>query len=220
MRKITPPQITSFLLMLSIIITAAITTSLLITGNIPLGDFKAIALVAFTIILIYLYAFIVYRIFLAIMPLSEGELLPGSRAEFAAQVNILFYLMLFNSLIRTHFVPVPIMRLVYLALGARLGKDTYSAGALLDPPLIRIGDNSIVGHDAALFAHAIEGNQFSLERIEIGNNVTIGAHAIVMAGVKIGDNAIISAGAIVKKGAQIGSNEIWGGIPAKFIRNQ
>jgi acetyltransferase-like isoleucine patch superfamily enzyme len=170
------------------------------------------------VVLIYLYAFLVYRIFLSLIPLETGELKPGSRAEFAAQVNILFYLMIFNSLIRTHFLPIPLLRLVYLALGARLGRDTYSAGAILDPPLTVIGDRCIVGHDAVLFAHAIEGSHFALYPIRIGNNVTIGGMAIIMPDVVIEDEAIVSAGAVVTKGTHIGAGEIWGGVPARRLK--
>jgi len=152
------------------------------------------------------------------MPLREGEFAEGSREEFAAQVNILFYLMLFNSLIRTHFLPVPVMRLVYQALGTRMGTNTYSAGTLLDPPLTEFGANCIVGHDAVLICHAIEGTRFALARIRVGDNVTIGATAVIMSGVHIGDGAIISAGAVVPKDTQIGPGEVWGGVPAKRLR--
>jgi acetyltransferase-like isoleucine patch superfamily enzyme len=149
-----------------------------------------------------------YRLFLSAMPLPHGLVVPGTRGEFSAQVNILFYLLLFNTLIRTHFLPVPLLRLVYLALGARLGSNTYSAGALLDPPLTTIGANSIVGHDAALFAHAIEGDRFSLSPIVIGDDVTIG------------DGAIVSAGAVVGKDTRIGPREIWGGVPARLLKRR
>jgi hypothetical protein len=100
-----------------------------------------------------------------------------------AQVNILFYLILFNSLIRTHFLPVPLLRLVYLALGgARLGHNTYSAGAILDPPLTYIGNNCIIGHDAVLFSHAIENRRLSLSAISL-------AQAILTASLTITSNA-------------------------------
>jgi acetyltransferase-like isoleucine patch superfamily enzyme len=109
------------------------------------------------------------------------------------------------------------MRLVYLALGAKLGRNSYSAGALLDPALTRMGDDCIVGHGAVIFAHAIEGERLSLGRIEIGDGVTIGAQAIVMPDVSIGSGSIVSAGAVITKGTQIGPGEIWGGVPAKRL---
>lgn len=218
MSKITFPQIALFFSMLAIILSLAISTSLVIVNTVPLGEYRGIVNVLLSIVLIYLYAFAVYRIFFYFMPLSEGKLEKGSRQEFSAQVNILFYLILFNSLIRTHFIPVPLMRLVYLALGTKLGENTYSAGVILDPPLTELGDNCIIGHDAVLFSHAIEGPHFSLSRIKIGNNVTIGATAVIMSGVNIADGAIISAGAVVLKDSKIGVNEVWGGVPAKRIK--
>lgn len=218
MRQISAAQIGLFMTLLALILALGVGTSYALFGALPLGDFRGVVLVSAGVVSIYLWAFAVYRVFLRVMPLTEGELQDGSREEFAAQVNILFYLLLFNTLIRTHFLPVPLMRMVYLALGARLGPNTYSAGTLLDPPLTEFGENCIIGHDAVLYAHAIEGKRFSLSRIRVGNNVTIGATAVVMSGVTIGDGAIVSAGAVVLKDTRIGGGEVWGGIPAKRLR--
>lgn len=218
MREITPAQIGTFLLLFALILLIGIGAAWFGVGMRPLGEFRAIAIAS--IVCVYLAALVVYRAFLWRLPLQQGELAVGSRGEFAAQVNILFYLILFNSLIRTHFLPVPLLRLVYLALGAKMGKNSYSAGVLLDPPLTHIGDNCIVGHDAVIFAHAIEGSSLALAAVHIGHNVTIGATAVVMSGVVIGNGAIVSAGAIVRKGSQIGAGETWGGVPARRLRQQ
>lgn len=51
--------------------------------------------------------------------------------------------------------------------------------------------------------------------IEIGNDVWIGARAIVMDGVKIGDGAIIATNAVVTK--DVPPYAIVGGVPAKII---
>ncbi|MBR6430931.1 MAG: sugar O-acetyltransferase, partial [Oscillospiraceae bacterium] len=50
----------------------------------------------------------------------------------------------------------------------------------------------------------------------IGNNVWIGAGAVVTQGVTIGDNAVIAAGAVVTK--DVAANAVAGGVPAKFIK--
>lgn len=218
MRAIKPGQIALFLGLLALILLLAIGTTALLFGRLPLGDFRGVALCAVAVLLTYLYAFLVYRCFLLVLPLHEGEVAEHSRHELAANVNILFYLLLFNSLIRTHFIPVPLQRLIYLALGAKLGANTYSAGALLDPPLTRIGSNTIIGHDAVIFAHVIEGARLELKAVTIGNTVTIGAKAVVMAGVRIGDNAIVSTGAVVTKDTEIAAGEVWGGIPARRLK--
>ncbi|BAL93712.1 acyltransferase [Rubrivivax gelatinosus] len=217
MRKITGLQIVCFSTIFAIVLALAGGGSWWLLRDLPLGRFSGVAIVAVAVLAFYLLSLLAYRLFLAVMPLQLGTLAPGSRAEFAAQVNILFYLMVFNSLVRTHFVPVPLMRLVYLALGARLGRDSYSAGALLDPPLTFIGDRCIVGHDAVVFTHVIEGDRFELHTVRIGHDVTIGAHAVVMPDVEIGDGAIVSVGAVVTKGSRIGPGEIWGGVPARRL---
>lgn len=218
MRPITPFQITVFSVLFSIILAFGIAGGYFLVGSLALGDFRGIAITAAVVVCTYFSAFAIYRIFLRFLPLREGEIIAGSREEFAAQLNILFYLLLFNSLIRTHFLPVPLLRLVYLALGARLGHNTYSAGVLLDPPLTFAGDNCIIGHDAVLIGHVIEGRRFSLAPVRLGNDVTIGAHAVVMSGVSVGDGAIISAGAVVLKGTRIGPGEVWGGVPARRLK--
>lgn len=218
MRAIKPGEIACFLSLLGLILLLGVGSTALLLGRLPLGDFRGVLLVLAGVVLSYLWAFVAYRLFLLAVPLREGPVAPGSRDEFAANVNILFYLMLFNSLIRTHFLPVPLLRLVYLALGARLGANTYSAGVLLDPPLTRIGANTIIGHDAVIFAHVIEGSRMELKSVTIGDGATIGATAVVMAGVWIGDGAIVSAGAVVTKDTRIEAGEVWGGIPARRLK--
>jgi acetyltransferase-like isoleucine patch superfamily enzyme len=217
MRKITLPQIACFTALCTAILALSAGTTWLLLRDASLGRFNGVVTSACWVVLFYLFAFLVYRLFLLALPLQVGTQPPGTRAEFAAQVNILFYLMIFNSLVRTHFVPVPLMRLVYLALGARLGRDSYAAGALLDPPLTVMGDRCIVGHDAVVFTHVIEGDRFELHTVVIGHDVTVGAHAVVMPDVVIGDRAIVSVGAVVTKGSRIGPDEVWGGVPARRI---
>lgn len=51
---------------------------------------------------------------------------------------------------------------------------------------------------------------------EIGNDVWIGARAVVKTGVKIGDGAIVAAGSVVTKDVE--PYAIVGGVPAKLIR--
>ncbi|WP_282054685.1 CatB-related O-acetyltransferase [Maribacter luteus] len=52
--------------------------------------------------------------------------------------------------------------------------------------------------------------------ITIGNDVWIGANAIIMDGVKIGNGAVVAAGAVVSK--DVPAYAIVGGVPAKLIK--
>lgn len=52
----------------------------------------------------------------------------------------------------------------------------------------------------------------------IGDDVWIGVNVVILRGVRIGDGAVIAAGAVVAK--DVPENEIWGGVPARFIRKR
>jgi len=47
-------------------------------------------------------------------------------------------------------------------------------------------------------------------------NVWIGAGCIVLPGARIGDNAVIAAGSVVR--GEVPAGELWGGVPAKYIK--
>lgn len=51
--------------------------------------------------------------------------------------------------------------------------------------------------------------------IQIGDNVMVGTHSIILPDVKIGNNVVIAAGSIVTK--DIPDNCVAGGVPAKVI---
>ena len=217
MRVIKPSQIAVFLLLLTIATAGAVATSAFMLGGLPLGDFRGLALFLSTIVFFYAYSILVYRLFLRATPLQSGEIALGSGQEFVYHVYILFYLIVFYPVMRSGLAPAPLMRLFYLALGTRLGRNTYCQGIIHDPPFIRIGANSTVGQSALLIPHVIEGNRLAHYPITIGDKVTIGAHSVVLSDVTIEDGAIVAAGAVVPKGSRIGSQEIWGGIPARRL---
>ena len=217
MRKITFFQVIVFLALFSFALSLTIISTSLSLGEMMLGDFRGIVLVLAGIGFLYVYAVIIYRLFLHIFPLHQGEIAPGSSQEFIYHIYLLFYLILFYPIMRSGSVPVPLMRVVYLSLGARLGSNTYSSGILFDPPFIHIGDNTLVGQYALLVPHAIEGTKLTHENIWVGSNVTIGAHAVVLSGVRIDDDALVATGAVVAKGTHIGQGEVWGGVPARRL---
>jgi len=217
MRKISGTQIALFFVFFTLAVAAALGTTWLALGRLPLGDFRGVLLSLAFVILLYVYALLLFRLFLHFFPLREGEIPPASGQEFVYHVYLLFFLILFYPVMRSGFVPVPLMRLFFQALGARMGANTYSSGIILDPLFVELGDNTLVGQFALLVPHVIEGERLAHYPIRIGSNVTIGAGATVLSGVTIGDNAIVSTGAVVRKGTQIGAGQIWGGVPAKLI---
>lgn len=218
MRKITFSQILVFLLLSGLALALAIGSTAWLLGDLALGDFRGIVLVLAGIVLLYVYAITLYRLFLALFPLNAGDIPPGSGQEFIYHVHVLFYLLLFYPILRSGIPPAPLMRVLYLALGARLGSNTYSQGLIHDPIFVEIGHDSVVGQSALLIPHVIEGSRLAHNPIRIGNHVTIGANACVLSDVEIGDHAIVATGSVVRKGSRIGAHEAWGGVPARLIK--
>lgn len=215
MRKISLSSILVFNCLLILAIIVAVVATRFLFLSLPLGDFTGVVYTLIFIILFYLSSILIHRLFLYFFPLQEGEIRKQSKQEFVYHIYLLFYLLLFYSLTRSKVIPVPLMRLVYLMLGAKLGENTYSSGTILDPFLTIIGSNTLLGQDCVLYSHAIEGKNISHAVIRIGNNVTVGANAVIMSGVTVEDNAIIAAGAVVKKGEIIKAKEVWGGSSRK-----
>lgn len=98
----------------------------------------------------------------------------------------------------------------------------FHSNSLIDtlfPKLITIGDNFtsapgsiILAHDASTFKHT---DYYRAQKTIIGNNVFLGANAIVMPGVTVGDNVIIGAGSVVTKDVPPGV--VVAGNPARIM---
>lgn len=214
MRLMRPAPVLAFIALLCLVF--AMTGATLQLGAAALAPAGALLWLA-GLVLVHAYAILVHRLFLLALPLYHGEIGHGTQQEFVYQVYLLFYLMLFNSLTRSGLLPIPLMRLVYLALGAQLGPNSYSSGIICDPLFVRLGANCLAGEGSLLAPHLIEGSKLAHYPILIGDNVIIGAHAVVLAGVSIGDHAMIAANSVVTKGMRIGAGEVWGGNPARQI---
>lgn len=221
MRSMRAAPVAVFLLLLCLVFALA-------GGTLQLGA-RLLALVALrpaadgvvawlaALLLIQLYAMLVHRLALAALPLRPGVIAVGSRHEAIYQVYVLFYLILFNTVLRGGWLPIPLLRLVYLALGAQMGANTYSCGIICDPTFVRIGANCIMGEGSLLVPHQIEGRQLAHFPIVIGDGVTVGAHVVLLPGVTIGNGAMVAANSVVTKGVHIGAGETWGGNPARLL---
>jgi carbonic anhydrase/acetyltransferase-like protein (isoleucine patch superfamily) len=106
----------------------------------------------------------------------------------------------FNTVIRGDVNSIRIGNKVNIQDGAVLH-------CLYEKSVITIGDNVSIGHNVIIHG------------AKICNNVLIGMGAIVLDNAVIGENSIIAAGAIVLASTIVESGSIWGGNPAKFIKN-
>lgn len=181
------------------------------------GEFRGIVTSFLLAILAYSLLLCAYRLLMWFCPLRDGDIAISSRQEFLYHIHLLFFLFFFYPVMKSNLLPVPLLRLFYLALGAKLGPNTYSGGILFDPFFIKIGRDSIVGQGAMLIPHVIEGRRLAHYPIQMGDGVTIGANAVILSDVEVGDHAIIAAGSVVPKGTRIPARELWGGMPAKRL---
>ena len=94
---------------------------------------------------------------------------------------------------------------------------------LVDDGQIFIGDHVLIGPMVTIVTagHPVEpdlrrkGWQFNRD-VVIGNNVWIGAQAVILPGVKIGENSVIGAGSVVTK--DIPANVVAVGNPCRVLR--
>ena len=104
------------------------------------------------------------------------------------------------------------------------GKNVFiNAGCKFqDQGGITIGDGVLIGHNVVLATinhdeRPSHRGSMTFKPIIIGNNVWIGANAVITQGVTIGDGAIVAAGAVVTRDVE--PMTVVGGVPAKFIKN-
>lgn len=109
--------------------------------------------------------------------------------------------------------------LVYAAFGARVGKQPAFGGTVRDYPLVEFGDHCAVGQDSVITAHAITHDQIIFKPVRIGANAVVGVNCVVLPGVALGENAVLAPGAVATTGTEIPANELWGGIPARKIKD-
>ena len=104
----------------------------------------------------------------------------------------------------------------------KLGNVKYN-NSLVDslvPQFVEIGDNFISAPGSIILAHdaslLIQYREYRIEKTIIGDNVFLGANAVVLAGVRVGDGAIIGAGSVVTK--DVPDYAIVVGSPARVIK--
>lgn len=106
----------------------------------------------------------------------------------------------------------------------KLGKKVFinHACTFLDMGGITIEDEVQIGPKVNVVTenHPLDPSDrtsLSLKSITIKRNAWIGAGVTILPGVTIGENSVVAAGAVVSK--DVPPNTIFGGVPAKFLKN-
>lgn len=94
---------------------------------------------------------------------------------------------------------------------------------------ITIGDRTNVQDGSCIHVTHDTGPTHIGSDVTIGHNVTvhactihdgalIGMGSTLLDGCEIGEGAVVAAGALVLQNVKVGAHEIWGGVPAKYIK--
>lgn len=110
-----------------------------------------------------------------------------------------------------------------IKMGMKVGKNFARLnGVILDPAhcwLIEIGNDVTMAPNVHILAHDASTKKYlgyvKIGRVEIGNNVFIGAGSIVLPNVKIGDNVVVGANSTVSNNLE--SGYVYIGNPARKI---
>ena len=106
----------------------------------------------------------------------------------------------FNAVLRGDVNTIKIGNLVNIQDGAVIH-------TLYEKSITKIGDNVSIGHSATIHG------------AKICDNVLIGMGAIILDHAVIGKNSIIAAGSVITSGTIVEPNSVFGGVPAKKIKN-
>lgn len=106
-----------------------------------------------------------------------------------------------------------------------IAPDVSFSGVIDCIDKVTIERDAFTGHNVALLTGGHDYTKFGQERkgstvkgpIHIKEGAWIGSFAIILGGVTIGRHSVIGAGAVVTK--DVPDYEVWGGVPAKKIKD-
>ncbi|MCQ1951297.1 amino acid adenylation domain-containing protein [Arthrobacter sp. zg-Y859] len=94
-------------------------------------------------------------------------------------------------------------------LGCNIGEGVHLDAMPPVTGFASIGDRSSIEYEVDLAGHWIEGGQLHIGRVQIGEDVRIGARSTLMGGAKVGRGAETEPGTLVS--GEIPANELWAG---------
>ena len=114
------------------------------------------------------------------------------------------------------FRATPIWTFYMRLNGARMGRRVFvNSLEVTDHNLLDFGDDVVVGGDAHLSGHTVEGGILKTAPVRLGRGVTVGVGSVVGIGVVAGDRCQIGALSLVPKFAALDEGAVYVGIPVK-----
>lgn len=121
----------------------------------------------------------------------------------------------FPAFLLFHFSNLPpLCWLMGPIFGPKSGSCYVAEPTIIDPHLVTIGRNVIIGFGTTIAGHYQEQDEIVIRPTIIEDDVLIGGHSAI-SGAHIKKGARIAAGSMVMPGAVIGPYEYWSGNPAR-----
>lgn len=117
--------------------------------------------------------------------------------------------------------PVGFIKILYYKLlGMKIGSNSLIGGEIKDPCITSVGNNVTMGEYLIIYGHIhnYNENKITIKEVKIGNNCIIGAGSIIMPGAILENDVILAAGAVVTQNQILKKGKIYGGIPAKELK--
>lgn len=119
-----------------------------------------------------------------------------------------------------HLVPSFVANAYFRICGATIEVGAQINSPFInDPNLLTIEKDVVIGGGAVINGHLVERGELIFSPILIGEGALIGTGAMIQPGVQIGAGAVIASQALVPKYKVIPAGEVWGGIPARKIKD-
>lgn len=100
------------------------------------------------------------------------------------------------------------------ACGAKIGKDCYLGGLVVEYDLLTIGDNVSIGSGCDTTGHTVENMVIKLAPTRLGDGVAMLPGSFAMPGSVVEDEAVLMEHTQVLKGEVVPKGEVWAGMPA------
>ncbi|HVP11332.1 MAG TPA: DapH/DapD/GlmU-related protein [Phycisphaerae bacterium] len=177
--------------------------------------------------LYYVACLVVLRLTVPTPKEGSYSMMPGSPLDrnliysvFIAVLTKARYHAPFPGFLVFHIANLPPMRWLMNPVFGPKSRSCYVLDPIIgDPHLTEIGRNVVFGFNSSVTCHTQQRDSITIRKVVIGDDVLIGANAVVFSGCKIGRGAVVLSGAVVPPDTVIGEYEVWGGLPARKIKD-